>query len=29
MLKNPHNVNVYKKPEEYEAYLEKLVKKIN
>ena len=24
MLKNPHNVNVYKEPEEYEADLEKL-----
>jgi hypothetical protein len=29
MLKHPHNVNVYKKPEEYEADLEKLAKKIN
>ena len=29
MLKNPHNVNVYKKPEEYEADLEKLARKIN
>ena len=24
MLKNPHNVNVYKEPEKYEADLEKL-----
>ena len=29
MLKNPHNVNVYKKPEEYEEDLEKLAMKIN
>ena len=29
MLKHPHNVNVYKKAEEYEADLEKLAKKIN
>lgn len=29
MLKHPHNVNVYKKPEEYEADLEKLARKIN
>lgn len=29
MLKNPQNVNVYKEPEEYEADLEKLARKIN
>ena len=29
MLKHPHNINVYKKPEEYDADLEKLASHIN
>jgi hypothetical protein len=29
LLKNPHNINVYKKPEEYDADLEKLASHIN